>query len=74
MITFDFNGDYGYELSQYDIDRILNAKTDEEKADICLSITTNTRTERNRISKDAGYIVTFLSDNSYVMFRAYVQN
>jgi len=73
-LTFDFSGDYGYELSLEMQDNLKSCQSNEEASDLCLSITTNTKIMKNRFSKDSGNIVQFFSYNWYLMFTVYVKN
>ena len=71
---FDFSGDYGYELSTYDISAINALKSIEEKGVYCDSILERENGYKKIEKRRGADVIRFFSENGYVMFCVYCIN
>lgn len=71
---FDFSSDYGYELSNYDINAINELKSIEEKGVYCSSILERENGYRKIEKRRGADVVRFFSENGYLMFSVYCIN
>ena len=72
--NFDFSGDYGYELSSYDIDAINGMKSAEEKGLYCNGILDRENGYKKIVKQWGADVIKFCSENGYLMFSVYCIN
>lgn len=68
---FDFSGDYGYELSNYDINVINEMKSIEEKGLYCNGILDRENGYKKIEKRRGADVIKFCSENGYLMFSVY---
>ena len=72
--NFDFSGDYGYELSNCDINAINEMKSIEQKAQYCDGIIDRENGYKKIEKRMGADVIQFCSENGYLMFSIYCIN
>ena len=71
---FDFFGDYGYQLSDYDINAINGMESEEGKAQYCDGIIERENGYKKIVKRSGVDVIQFCSENGYIMFSVYCIN